>query len=587
MAVGCRARFGTSACGACLTHVCHRHRRRLQDVFDVTSVYFPITFTPPPNDPYGITQEALVAALLGVFRGSPSMAEHVIPLALEKLSSTLINAKIDALSVIRECAASYGVERIAPFFDRLGAAIRAELVDSEQPDVAAMALGAVTELTALASSAWESTGRRSAWDNFVAPLVDTALEQVRAGTATLHGRASCKLLSAVAQASPHAFEHVLAVSMDLLKAVAQSDSSSQREVSIRTMAALLRSVDPALSYPAGRHPLSAYLDDTLKLMRDTLRRGSIMLPRGANVECCSSTTPVTHARCEAAAGLALLAGTVSPHPLLELSVVKGIIQELTEMLGYDSDCEVRRAALLALTTLAGGRAEYAEEVIRRTVPMLMEGVPREDGSTCADAGDDAAPAPPAATTDALGRESVPPGALDAVDVSAGAGAGAGAGTDVSTTPKHIEACGARTEPTTGACTEAARALCLKKSLAAVSTLCSVPALFKVVVPKLMRRAVVPKNGSLGFSSYWGGKVAWEVMKTLAAIVDANKESTESMDSCIGVCTAAASVTSPTARRDLMAESSPCSLRLVPTLLSVIVRAVCPCARANEAVVLWH
>lgn len=31
--------------------------------FDVTACYFPITFTPPPNDPYGITPEVLSQAL--------------------------------------------------------------------------------------------------------------------------------------------------------------------------------------------------------------------------------------------------------------------------------------------------------------------------------------------------------------------------------------------------------------------------------------------------------------------------------------------------------------------------------------------
>lgn len=32
-------------------------------IFDVTACYFPITFTPPPNDPYGITPEMLSKAL--------------------------------------------------------------------------------------------------------------------------------------------------------------------------------------------------------------------------------------------------------------------------------------------------------------------------------------------------------------------------------------------------------------------------------------------------------------------------------------------------------------------------------------------
>lgn len=35
----------------------------VQDLFDITFCYFPITFTPPPDDPYGITSDDLVVAL--------------------------------------------------------------------------------------------------------------------------------------------------------------------------------------------------------------------------------------------------------------------------------------------------------------------------------------------------------------------------------------------------------------------------------------------------------------------------------------------------------------------------------------------
>jgi DNA repair/transcription protein MET18/MMS19 len=61
--------------------LCLRVLRRLQKalpeaadehaetVFDVTACYFPITFTPPPNDPYGITPEMLAAALQDVLTG--------------------------------------------------------------------------------------------------------------------------------------------------------------------------------------------------------------------------------------------------------------------------------------------------------------------------------------------------------------------------------------------------------------------------------------------------------------------------------------------------------------------------------------
>ena len=35
----------------------------LEDLFDVTSCYFPITFTPPPDDPIGISQKELIDSL--------------------------------------------------------------------------------------------------------------------------------------------------------------------------------------------------------------------------------------------------------------------------------------------------------------------------------------------------------------------------------------------------------------------------------------------------------------------------------------------------------------------------------------------
>jgi len=38
----------------------------MQSFFDVTFCYFPITFRPPPDDPYGITPEQLKEKLLFV-----------------------------------------------------------------------------------------------------------------------------------------------------------------------------------------------------------------------------------------------------------------------------------------------------------------------------------------------------------------------------------------------------------------------------------------------------------------------------------------------------------------------------------------
>ena len=41
----------------------------MQDYFDITFCYFPITFRPPPNDPYGISADNLKDSLLYVSAG--------------------------------------------------------------------------------------------------------------------------------------------------------------------------------------------------------------------------------------------------------------------------------------------------------------------------------------------------------------------------------------------------------------------------------------------------------------------------------------------------------------------------------------
>lgn len=60
-----------------------------EELCDVLACYFPIAFTPPPDDPHGITREGLQASLQQTLACDPQFAPHVIPLLLEKLASSL------------------------------------------------------------------------------------------------------------------------------------------------------------------------------------------------------------------------------------------------------------------------------------------------------------------------------------------------------------------------------------------------------------------------------------------------------------------------------------------------------------------
>uniref|UniRef100_A0A8C5B099 MMS19 nucleotide excision repair protein n=1 Tax=Gadus morhua TaxID=8049 RepID=A0A8C5B099_GADMO len=71
-----------------------------EELFEVTSCYFPVDFSPPPNDPHGITQETLILSLRAVLAGTPRFAEFLLPLIIEKLDSDIQSAKIDSLQTL-------------------------------------------------------------------------------------------------------------------------------------------------------------------------------------------------------------------------------------------------------------------------------------------------------------------------------------------------------------------------------------------------------------------------------------------------------------------------------------------------------
>ena len=48
-----------------------------EELFEVTSCYFPIDFRPPPNDPHGISTDSLIQGLRGCLAGTPKFAEVI------------------------------------------------------------------------------------------------------------------------------------------------------------------------------------------------------------------------------------------------------------------------------------------------------------------------------------------------------------------------------------------------------------------------------------------------------------------------------------------------------------------------------
>uniref|UniRef100_H3CGH5 MMS19 nucleotide excision repair protein n=1 Tax=Tetraodon nigroviridis TaxID=99883 RepID=H3CGH5_TETNG len=122
-----------------------------EEMFEVTSCYFPIDFTPPPNDPHGITKEQLVVTLRDVLVGTPKFAEFLLPLIIEKLDSDVQSAKLDSLQTLTACVSQYEHKDLAEFLEGLWASLRREVFQTASEKIESASLAAVTALASCLS----------------------------------------------------------------------------------------------------------------------------------------------------------------------------------------------------------------------------------------------------------------------------------------------------------------------------------------------------------------------------------------------------------------------------------------------------
>ncbi|KAI4355583.1 hypothetical protein L6164_004341 [Bauhinia variegata] len=83
------------------------------ELFEILGSYFPIHFTHPRDGDADVQRDDLSRALMNAFASTPFFEPFVIPLLLEKVSSSLLSAKVDSLKYLTLCSSKYGADRIA------------------------------------------------------------------------------------------------------------------------------------------------------------------------------------------------------------------------------------------------------------------------------------------------------------------------------------------------------------------------------------------------------------------------------------------------------------------------------------------
>ncbi|KNG85167.1 DNA repair/transcription protein [Aspergillus nomiae NRRL 13137] len=115
-------------------------------LFDSVYNYFPITFRPPPNDPYGITAQDLKDRLQECISSTSLFAPHSIPSLLDKLDSTSPNVKKDALNALIACINSYDPDTVSRYSITIWDALKFEVLNAQEELLSELSLQALQDI---------------------------------------------------------------------------------------------------------------------------------------------------------------------------------------------------------------------------------------------------------------------------------------------------------------------------------------------------------------------------------------------------------------------------------------------------------
>ena len=177
-------------------------------MFDSVYAYFPITFRPPPNDPYGITAQDLKDRLRDCLSSNGELAPHAIPALLDRLDSTSPTVKKDVLQALSACATNYDIATVALYSTTLWDALKFEVLQAQEPELAEEALQVIGAIAACLSKSNSTSPTASPIVQYLKPINKECLEHLQE-PASRQAKASGEILRAAASASAKSFDIVV------------------------------------------------------------------------------------------------------------------------------------------------------------------------------------------------------------------------------------------------------------------------------------------------------------------------------------------------------------------------------------------
>ena len=252
------------------------HDETLESIFDATSCYFPITFKPPPNDPYGIRPEVLIRLLEEIFASSPRLAKHVFPFFLEKMDADLTEAKVHSMNAWSACIENFSINDMAEYMTpQLTSLLVEEILRSNDDDTVPTALNFMKLLVRISVVASNSSGRKKesvsskrqktstspVWSNFINAVLKASVVELCGAPEAMVGRSAARMLQAFAAASPTSF--LVAIKRALppfLDFHDETSNESQKDAIIEAVALITDIIDKEVAYFDGEKEVVTVLD---------------------------------------------------------------------------------------------------------------------------------------------------------------------------------------------------------------------------------------------------------------------------------------------------------------------------------------
>ncbi|WVF68679.1 hypothetical protein IAT40_003451 [Kwoniella sp. CBS 6097] len=321
----------------------------IEDFFDITFCYFPISFRPPPNDPYGITADDLKLALRKCMAASPYFAKMALPLFLEKFSTSTGPSMKDLMLSIAACLPVYGSEAVRERGSELWEGIKTEVFYSSDTSIEAAALSAFEALI------------RTLYPTEKEPATGLAQDIIKECLAILNepeksqAMAATKILAAFLRASVSAGTFAYSqVFPQLFKQFNSPPLPSHRAPLLSTISSLLIAAQSVYTPESERRQshersLVPFREGILDVLREGLRTEGLKGPAIKGSEACVQ-----------------IAGFWGKEE------VEDVVRGMDDALINDNDPETRTEVVSALTTISTFHPNVIESI---TLPLLFHNLP--------------------------------------------------------------------------------------------------------------------------------------------------------------------------------------------------------------------